>query len=139
MLFSSRDSGVGTQLPPKIGSLVETFLLSPSLKKLFRLFLDIAPLYKKQNRLIFKTGFLISGFLLYLPSHSIFKHCLELDVHHMTSQILSILIDFIQDRAYAIFSVVFKSLNLNNSGTENDIGLFQKISTHPPWTTLEIL
>ena len=28
-------------------------------KKLFRLFLEIAPLFKKQNRLIFKTGFLI--------------------------------------------------------------------------------
>ena len=34
-------------------------------KKLFRLSLEIAPLYKKQNRLILKTSFLINGFLLY--------------------------------------------------------------------------
>ena len=38
----------------------------------------------------------------YLPRHSIFKDCLELDVHRMTSQILSILIDFIQDRAFFV-------------------------------------
>ena len=36
----------------------------------------------------------------YLPRHSAIKDCLESDVHHMTSQILSILIDFIQDRAF---------------------------------------
>ena len=31
----------------------------------------------------------------YLPRHSRIKDCLESDVHHMTSQILLILIDFI--------------------------------------------
>ena len=46
----------------------------------------------------------------YLPRHSIFKDCLESDVYQMTSQILSILIDFIKDRAVSrnIFSVVFQ-------------------------------
>ena len=46
----------------------------------------------------------------YLPRHSILKDCLESDVYHMTSQILSILIDFIQDRAFfrTIFSAVLK-------------------------------
>ena len=38
----------------------------------------------------------------YLPRHGIIKDCLESDVHHMTSQILSILIDFIQDRAFFV-------------------------------------
>ena len=38
----------------------------------------------------------------YLPRHSIIKDCSESDVHHMTSQILSILIDFIQDRAFFV-------------------------------------
>ena len=38
----------------------------------------------------------------YLLRHSIIKDCLESDVHHMTSQILSILIDFIQDRAFFV-------------------------------------
>ena len=38
----------------------------------------------------------------YLPRHSIIKDCLESDVHHMTSQILSILIDFIQERAFFV-------------------------------------
>ena len=33
----------------------------------------------------------------HFPRHRIFKDCLESDVHHMTSQILLILIDFIQD------------------------------------------
>ena len=36
----------------------------------------------------------------YLLRHSIFKDCLASDVHHMTSQFLSILIDFIQDGAF---------------------------------------
>ena len=36
------------------------------IKKHLRLFLEIAILYKKQNRLIFRNGFLISGFLLYV-------------------------------------------------------------------------
>ena len=46
----------------------------------------------------------------YLPTHSIIKDCLESDVHHMTSQILLILIDFIQDLALFVplFSVVFQ-------------------------------
>ena len=38
----------------------------------------------------------------YLPRHSVIKDCLESDVHHMTSQILSILIDFIQNRAFFV-------------------------------------
>ena len=38
----------------------------------------------------------------YLPRHSAIKDCLESDVHHMTSRILSILIDFIQDRAFFV-------------------------------------
>ena len=33
------------------------------------------------------------------------KDCFESDVHHMMSQILSILIDFIQDRAFLIPSL----------------------------------
>ena len=48
--------------------LQQCFLVCAGLKKLFRMFLEIAPLYKKQNRLISRTGFLIStkrGFLLY--------------------------------------------------------------------------
>ena len=59
----------------------------------------------------------------YLPRHSVIKDCLESDVHHMTSQILSILIDFIQDRAFFVpFFLSFeKSLNINNFGTRNDI------------------
>ena len=52
-----------------------------------------------------------------------FKDCLESDVDHMTSQILSILIDFIQDSVFfALFCRSFsKSLNLNNSGTRSGI------------------
>ena len=38
----------------------------------------------------------------YLPGHSIMKNCSESDVHHMTSQILSILIDFIHNRAFFV-------------------------------------
>ena len=59
----------------------------------------------------------------YLPRYSIFMDCLESDLHHMTSQILSILIDFIQDRAFFVpfFRSFYKSLNINNSGTRNDI------------------
>ena len=51
------------------------------------------------------------------------KDCVESDVHHMTSQILSILIDFILDRAFFVplFRPFCKSLNINNSGTRNDI------------------
>ena len=38
----------------------------------------------------------------YFLTHSIFKDCLVSHVHHMTSQFLSILIDFIQDRAFFV-------------------------------------
>ena len=46
----------------------------------------------------------------YLPRHSMIKDCLGSDVHHMTSQILSILNEFIQDRAFFVppFSVIFQ-------------------------------
>ena len=59
----------------------------------------------------------------YLRRHSIIKDCLESDVHHTTSQILSILIDFIQDRAFfaSFFGSFYKTLNINNFGTRNDI------------------
>ena len=58
-----------------------------------------------------------------LPRHSIIKDCLESDVHHMTSQISSILIDFIQDRTYFVpfLRSFYKSLNVNNYGSRNDI------------------
>ena len=50
---------------------------------------------------------------------STIKDCLESDVHHMMSQILLILIDFIQDRTFFVLSFrwFFKSLDLNNSRT----------------------
>ena len=56
-------------------------------------------------------------------SVSYLKDCLELDVHHMTSLILSILIDFIQDRAFFVPFLLsfYKALNVNNFGTRNDI------------------
>ena len=59
----------------------------------------------------------------YLPRHSVIKDCLESDVHHLTSQILSILIDFIQDRAFFVpfFLSFYKSLSINNFGTRNGI------------------
>ena len=38
-------------------------------KELFKLFQEIAPSYKKQNRLISKTESLLSGFLPYLTSN----------------------------------------------------------------------
>ena len=59
----------------------------------------------------------------YLRRHSIIKDCLVSDVHHATSQILSILIDFIQDRAFFVpfLRSFFKSLNINNFGSRNDI------------------
>ena len=37
-----------------------------NVKKHFRLFMKIAPLYNKQNRLIFEKGFLVRGLLLYI-------------------------------------------------------------------------
>ena len=66
----------------------------------------------------------------HLPRNSIFKDCLELDAHDMTSQILPILIDFTQDRAVTctIFRSFFKFLNLNSSGTRRDI-MHQSISS----------
>ena len=59
----------------------------------------------------------------YLLSPCIFKDCLELDVHDMTSQILSILIDFNEDAQSLVpfFQSFFKSLNLNSFGTRRDI------------------
>ena len=47
----------------------------------------------------------------YLLRYSIFNDCLEQDAHDMTSQILSILIDFTQDRAISctIFWIVFQT------------------------------
>ena len=54
--------------------------------------------------------FAVSSFKVsnkHLSRHSIFKDCLEPDVHHMRSQILSILIDFILD--WALFVPFFGS------------------------------
>ena len=48
---------------------------------------------------IFKVS---NGSEKYLPRHSIMKDCLESDVHHRTLQILLILIDFIQGRAFFV-------------------------------------
>ena len=62
----------------------------------------------------------------YLPRHSIFKDCLESDVHHMISQILSILIDFILDRAFFVpfFQLFSKSLNLNSDIRKRETAIF---------------
>ena len=51
------------------------------------------------------------------------KDCLESDVHHMTSETLSTLIDFIRDHSFFIpfFRKFFNSLDLNNSGIKNGI------------------
>ena len=60
----------------------------------------------------------------YVPSYDIFKDGLEPDVHDMTPQILSILIDFTQDHAAifcTIFRSFFKTLNPNNPRTRRDI------------------
>ena len=38
----------------------------------------------------------------YLPRHSVIKDCLESDVDQFMLQILSIFIDFIQDRAFLV-------------------------------------
>ena len=56
----------------------------------------------------------------YLLSYSAFINPHEPDVHHMTSQTLSILIDFYPDLCI-IFSVIFPILNLYNFGTRKDI------------------
>ena len=55
-----------------------------------------------------------------LLSYGTFINSLEPDVHHMTSQILSILIDFTQIFV-PFFRLFYKSLNINNSGTGKDI------------------
>ena len=61
----------------------------------------------------------------YLLSYSTFINPLEPDVHHMTSQILSILIDFYPDLC-ATFQSFIQSLNLYNSGTRKDIKKIKK-------------
>ena len=53
-------------------------------------------------------------------SYSTLTNPLEPNVHHMTSQILSILTDFYPDFC-TIFSIIFQSLNLYNFGTRKDI------------------
>ena len=56
----------------------------------------------------------------HLLSYSAFINPLVPDVHHMTSKILSILIDFYPDLC-TIFLIIFPSLYLYNSGTRKDI------------------
>ena len=62
------------------------------------------------NCLVVSTTKVSDALKKYLLRNSTFKDCLELDVHDMTSQILSILIDFTQDCAVtcAIFLIVFQ-------------------------------
>ena len=55
-----------------------------------------------------------------LPTYSTFINPLEPDVHHMTSQILLILIDFLQI-SVPFFRSFFKSLDLYNSEKRKDI------------------
>ena len=59
----------------------------------------------------------------YLPRHRIIKDCSESYVHHIMSQILSILIDFIQGHPFLVqlFWYFFKSSDLDNSRTQKDI------------------
>ena len=65
---------------------------------------------------------MVKYFLTDLDLTFLFENYLEPDVHHMKSQILSILINVIQDRAVVpFFRSFFKSLNPNNSGTINHI------------------
>ena len=56
----------------------------------------------------------------YLLSYSTLINPLEPGVHHMTSQILSILIDFIQT-SVPFFGSFFQSSDLSNFGTRKDI------------------
>ena len=56
----------------------------------------------------------------YLLSYSAFINPHEPDVHHMTSEILSILIDFYPDLC-TLFQLFSRSLKLYNSGTRKDI------------------
>ena len=55
----------------------------------------------------------------YLLSYSTLVNPLEPNVHHMTSQILSILIDFYPDFC-TIFAIILQFLNLYNFGTRKD-------------------
>ena len=67
--------------------------------------------------------FKVSNDYKYLLRLNIIKDCLESDVHHMTSQILSILIDFIEDHTFFIpfFRSFYQRLNITNFGARNDI------------------
>ena len=56
----------------------------------------------------------------YLLSYNAFINPHEPDVHHMTSQILALLIDSTQT-SVPLFQSFFPSLNLYNSGTRKDI------------------
>ena len=56
----------------------------------------------------------------YLLSYSALINPLEPDVHHMTPQILSILIDFTQT-SVPFFRSFSPSLDVYNSGTRKDI------------------
>ena len=57
----------------------------------------------------------------YLLGYGRFITPLEPNVHHMTSQILSILIDFYPDLCITFSIIFFQSLDLYNSGTRKDI------------------
>ena len=57
----------------------------------------------------------------YLLSSSTLINPLEPDVHRMTSQILSILIDFYPDLCTTGFRLFFQSLYLYDSGTREDV------------------
>ena len=57
----------------------------------------------------------------YLLSYNALINPLEPDVHHMTSQNLSILIDFYPDLCIIFFPSFSPSLDLYNSGTRKDI------------------
>ena len=61
----------------------------------------------------------------YLLSCRRFINPLEPDVHNMTLQILSILIDFTQTAA-PLFQSFSESLDLHNSGTRKDVSDFLK-------------
>ena len=63
---------------------------------------------------------ILLDFSKYLLNYSRFVNPLEPDVHHMTSQILPILIDFTQT-SVPLFQSFFQSLDLYNYGTRKDI------------------
>ena len=56
----------------------------------------------------------------YILSYSALINAPEPDVHHMTSQTLSISIDFYLDLC-TIFSIIFPIFDIYNSGTRKDI------------------